>query len=163
MLLKNILSLLIVALFLTSCKKDGFGPLTDTRPEIPVTVVNVYDYRPQPTVKASKTENKITIVLQIPSTTGRTIKEIAKVAASTNYTAVQGTTVGPTGLYTDTPIPGSGTTATFTTTIDEYKTKTSTTTTPASNALLARNFYFVLTLDNNEVIIPTPVRVWIVD
>ena len=163
MLLRNILLLFIAAQFFNSCKKDGFGPLTDTRPEIPVTVVNVFDYRPQPTVKASKAENKITITLQVPVSSGRTIKEITKVAASTNYAAVQGTTVGPTGLYTNTPIPGSGNTVTFTTTIDEYKTKTSTTTTPASNALLARNFYFVLTLDNNEVIIPTPVRVWIVD
>lgn len=163
MFIRNILSFIILAASISSCKKDGFGPLTDTRPEIPVTVKNVYDYRPQPTVLASKAANKITIELEIPATTGRTIKEITKVAASTNYTAVQGTTVGPTGLYTNVPIPGSGNSVTFSTTIDEYKTKTNTTATPASNALLARYFYFVLTLDNDEVIIPTPVRVWIVD
>jgi hypothetical protein len=163
MFLRNICLLMFAAIHISSCKKDGFGPLTDNRPDIPVTVANVFDYRPQPTVKASKTENKITIVLQIPATTGRTIKEITKSAASTNYTAVQGTTVGPTGLYSNTPVPGSGVTVTFTTTFDEYKTKTNTTTNPSSNALLARNFYFVLTLDNGEVIIPTPVRVWIVD
>lgn len=163
MLFRNIFSLLALLVCISSCEKDGFGPLTDTKPEIPVTVTNVYDYRPQPTVLASKAENKITIVLEIPATSGRTIKEITKVAASTNYTAVQGSTVGTNGLYTNIPIPGSGTSATFNTTIDEYKTKTATTTTPASNALLARYFYFVLTLDNDEVIIPTPVRVWVVD
>ena len=163
MLFRNIFSLAVIAMSFASCKKDGFGPLSETRPDVPVTVANVYDYRPQPTVKASKAENKITIVLQIPASTGRTIKEITKVAASTNYTAVQGTTLGPTGLYSNTPIPGSGTSVTFTTTIDEYKTKTSTTTTPASNALLARNFYFVITLDDGSAIIPTAVRVWIVD
>ena len=163
MRLRNISLLVVVVVFSTSCKKEGFGPLTDTRPDIPVTVTNVYDYRPQPTVKASKAENKITIVLQIPATSGRTIKEITKVAASTNYTAVQGSSVGPTGLYTNTPIPGSGTSVTFTTTFEEYKTKTNTATSPASNALLARGFYFVITLDNAEVIIPTPVRVWIVE
>ena len=108
MFIRNILSFIILAASISSCKKDGFGPLTDTRPEIPVTVKNVYDYRPQPTVLASKAANKITIELEIPATTGRTIKEITKVAASTNYTAVQGTTVGPTGLYTNVPIPGSG-------------------------------------------------------
>ena len=154
---------MILVAGMSSCKKDGFGPLTDTKPEIPVTVANVYEYRPQPTVKASKAENKITIVLQIPASSGRTIKEITKIAASTNYTAVQGTTVGTNGLYSNVPIPGSGTSVTFTTTIDEYKTKTATAATPASNALLTRNFYFVITLDNGTEILPTPVRVWIVD
>jgi hypothetical protein len=163
MLFKNIVLLVFTSALISSCKKDGFGPLTDSRPEIPVTVVNVYEYRPQPTVRASKAENKITIVLQIPATTGRSIKAINKVAASTNYTAVQGTAVGPTGLYSNVPIPGSGTSVTFTTTIDEYKTKTNTTTTPASNALLARNFYFVIALDDGTEIVPTPVRVWVVD
>lgn len=163
MIIKNIYLLLIAGVLITSCKKEGFGPLSDNRPEIPVTVANVFDYRPQPTVKASKAENKITVVLQIPATAGRSIKEITKVAASTNYTAVQGTTLGPTGLYSNVPIAGSGNSVTFTTTIDEYKTKTNTTTSPASNALLARNFYFILTLDNGEVIIPSAVRVWIVD
>lgn len=159
----RIISLLILVACMSSCKKDEFGPLTDTRPEVPVTVANVYEYRPQPTVKASKAENKITIVLQIPAESGRTIKEITKVAASTNYTAVQGTTVGTTGLYTNVPIAGSGTSVTFTTTIDEYKTKTGATANPASNALLGRNFYFVITLDNGAEILPMPVRVWIVD
>lgn len=163
MLYRNIILLFFVTATSTSCKKDGFGPLTDNRPEIPVTVVNVYEYRPQPTVKASKAENRITIVMQIPASSGRSIKAINKVAASTNYTAVQGTVIGPTGLYSNTPIPGSGTSVTFTTTIDEYKTKTNTTATPASNTLLARNFYFVIALDDGTEIIPTPVRVWVVD
>src|SRR3954471_22571855 len=93
----------IVPLFLfisifSSCKKDdGFGPLTDSRPAVPVLVANVYDYRPAPTVKASKTANTISITLQIASETGRKIKEVTKIAASTtaNYTAIyNGTTVG---------------------------------------------------------------------
>src|SRR3954466_12738191 len=95
---KNILTLILLAgvAILSSCKKDGFGPLTDTRPEVPVTVANVYEYRPQPTVLTSKaTGGNIVITLQIPASTGRTIKEITKVAAATNYSAVQGSTVGP--------------------------------------------------------------------
>jgi len=167
---KNILTLILLAgvAILSSCKKDGFGPLTDTRPEVPVTVANVYEYRPQPTVLTSKaTGGNIVITLQIPATTGRTIKEITKVAAATNYSAVQGSTVGPSGLYTNTPIPGNGTSVTFSTTIDEYRAKTQTGTTlpavPNSNALLGRLFYFYLTLDNGQVLIPTPVRVWVVD
>lgn len=162
----------LIALFsiiaFNSCKKDGFGPLTDSPADIPVTITNVYDYRPAPTVKASKAENQIRITLEIPASTGRTIKQITKIAASTtaNYTAIySGTTVGTatTQLWSITPITVNATTYTFTTTFDEYKLKIGSTATPASNALLGRDFYFVLKLDNDQEIIPTNTRVWVVD
>jgi hypothetical protein len=128
----------------------------------------VYDYRPAPTVKASKAENQIKIILEIPASTGRTIKQITRIAASTtaNYTAIySGTTVGTatTQLWSITPINVNSTTYTFTTTFDEYKLKIGSTATPASNALLGRDFYFVLKLDNDQEIIPTNTRVWVVD
>jgi hypothetical protein len=165
----NILPLALAAIIgLASCKKEGFGPLTDNRPEVPVTVANVYEFRAAPVVKASKAENKITITLQIPASTGRTIKEVTKIAAATsnNWTTIyNATTVGTaaTQLWSNTPIPVNSTSYTFTTTFDEYKTKTNTSATPASLALLARDFYFMLKLDNDEIIIPTNVRVWVVD
>jgi hypothetical protein len=152
-----------------ACKKDeGFGPLTDSRPSVPVTISNVYDYRPAPTVKASKAENKITITFEIPSSSGRTIKEVTKIAASTtaNFTAIyNGTAVGTgtTQLWSNTPIPVNATSYTFNTTFDEYKAKTGVTTTPTSNALLGRDFYFLLTLDNGETVVPENTRVWVVD
>jgi hypothetical protein len=152
----------------SSCKKDGFGPLTDNRPDVPVTIANVFDYRPSPTVKASKAENQIKIVLEIPASSGRTIKEVIKIAASAtaNYTAIySGTTVGTatSQLWSNTPVAVNSTTYTFTTTFDEYKTKTATANTPGSNTLLGRDFYFLLKLDNDQEIIPTNVRVWVVD
>lgn len=162
----------LVALFtimsFSSCKKDGFGPLTDNHPDVPVTITNVFDYRPSPTVKASKAENQIKIILEIPASSGRTIKEVTKIAASTtaNYTAIySGTAVGTgtTQLWSNTPIAVNNTTYTFTTTFDEYKTKTATVNTPGSNTLLGRDFYFLLKLDNDQEIIPTNVRVWVVD
>src|SRR4030095_6685275 len=137
----------ILLVVTASCKKtEGFHSLTDNPADTPVTVSNVYDFLPTPTVKASKTENKIIITLQIPAEKGRKIKEITKIAASTtaNYNAIyNGTTVG-TGtsqLWSNTPIPVNATTYTFTTTFDEYKTKTGTTTTPVSNKQLDRDFY----------------------
>ncbi|MBB1286026.1 hypothetical protein HRH25_16705 [Flavisolibacter sp. BT320] len=157
---------LICLLGFGACKKEGLNPLSDFRPDIPVTVSNVFDYRPNPTVKASKADDKITITLQIPANSGRTIKEISKVAAATtaNFTPIQtATTVSTNGLYSNTPIPGNGTSVTFETSFTEYKTKTATTTNPASNALLTRAFYFMITLDNGETILPQFVRVWVVD
>lgn len=135
---------------------------------MPVTVANAYDYLPSPTVKASKAENKITITLQIPAESGRKIKEINKIAASTtaNYTAIySGTAVGTgtTQLWSNTPVAVNATSYTFSTTFDEYKAKTGTTATPASNAFLGRDFYFLLTLDNGQTIIPMYTRVWVVD
>ena len=159
----------VVLAFAVSCKKTGgFNSLSDNRPDVPVTVTNAYDYLPSPTIKASKAENKITITLQIPESTGRKIKEITKIAASTtaNYTAIySGTTVGTgtTQLWSNTPISVNGTSYTFNTTFDEYKSKTGLTNTPGSNAFLSRDFYFLITLDNGQTIIPMYTRVWVVD
>ena len=159
----------LILVFAISCKKtEGFNSLSDNRPDVPVTVANAYDYLPAPTIKASKAENKITITLQIPEASGRKIKEITKIAASTtaNYTAIySGTAVGTgtTQLWSNTPIPVNGLSYTFNTTFDEYKTKTGGTTTPGSNAFLNRDFYFLVTLDNGQTIIPMYTRVWVVD
>jgi hypothetical protein len=166
MVSKHIFFILAAGMVITSCKKTSLNPLNDYLPPVAVTVNNVFEYRPTPTVKSSKADNKITIVLQIPSGSGRTIKEITKVAAATtaNYTVIQtATAVGTAGLYTLTPIPGSGTSVTFSTTFDEYKTKTGVTAVPASNALLGRDFYFVITLDDGQTIVTQNIRVWVVD
>lgn len=160
------LTALLAIIAFSSCKKDGFNGLTNNIPDVPVNVSNVFDFRPSPTVKASKAENKITITLDIPESTGRKIKEVSKIAAAAtaNYTVIyNSTTVGISALWSNTPIPVNGNTYTFTTTFDEYKAKTGTTTTPASNALLGRDFYFLLTLDNNQQVIPRNTRVWVVD
>jgi hypothetical protein len=153
------LSLMLLLQAFVACEKtEGFTPLTDTKPPIPVTVPNAIDYRPNPTVKASKADGKIQIVLQIPASSGRTIKEITRVAAGTAYSIVQTNT----GLYNTAPIPGNGTSVTFNTTLTEYTTRAAGTI-PASNAELAKRFFFMLTLDNNQVIYPSEVRVLVVD
>ena len=159
-------SLLLTAI---SCKKtDGFTGLTDNKPAIPVTVVNLFDYIIGPTVRASKAENKITITLQIPVNSGRTIKEVTKIAAqaSASYSAIyNGIAVGTgtTQLWSNTPIAVNAATYTFTTTFHEYRTKKGITAAIPSNAMLANDFYFLLTLDNGETIIPSYTRVWVVD
>ena len=160
--MKTLIKYLPLVLLFTgfvSCKKtEGFTPLTDTKPGIPVTVANAIDYRPNPTVKTSKADGKIQITLQIPANSGRTIKEITRVFAGTAYTGVQSST----GLYNSAPIPGNGTSATFNTTLTEYVTKAAGTI-PASNAELAKRIYFMITLDNDQVIYPADVRVLVVD
>ena len=141
------------------CTKQSIGPLTDLRPAVSVTVSNAVDYRPEPTVSTSKASGgTIQIILSIPAGLGRTIKEITKVSAATNYTLVQGST----GAYNSAPIPGSGTSVTFTTSLAEYVTKAAGVI-PASNSELAKRFYFIVTLDDGSTIITMPARVLVLD
>lgn len=151
--------LLILFFSLAGCTKQTIGPLSDIRPAVSVTVSNAIDYRPEPTVSTSKAGGgAIQIVLSIPSGVGRTIKEITKVSAAVNYSLVQ----SGSGAYNAAPIPGNGTTATFTTSLAEYVTKAGGTV-PASNNELAKRFYFIVTLDDGSVLVSMPTRVLVLD
>ncbi|MBE9602956.1 hypothetical protein [Pedobacter sp. MC2016-24] len=147
---------------LSSCKKDNVSTETSL-PAIPVTVENTTGNFLSPIVNTSLTNRTITIILTIPSSSGRTIKEITRVAANTVYSSVQTTT----GLYKTGAIAGNGTNSiTFTTTLDEYISKGYTIPTAAqaggaAAAFLTRYFFFMLTLDDGQIIIPTYVRVYV--
>jgi len=161
--IKTLLSLgLILSVGITSCKKDNVS-LENNLPEIPVTVSNKIGIWTAPTVSSSfGAGGAIRIVLEIPASSGRTIKEITRVAANTTVGSVQVTT----GLYNAAPIVGGGTSVTFTTTLAEYFTKAggtpyTATTAGTASSFLAKNFYFMLTLDDGKVIIPTQVRVYV--
>lgn len=91
---KNIkyLSFLLLTVIMISCKKEAFNGLSDVRPAVPVTVTNAIDFRPEPTVSTSiSAGGAIQIVLAIPASSGRTIKEITRIAASTTYSLLQNT------------------------------------------------------------------------
>ena len=157
----KILSFLILVITMISCKKEAFNGLSDNRPAIPVTITNAIDYRPEPTVATSKgAGGAIKITLAIPASSGRTIKEITKIAAATSYTQIQST--GTTGFYTSTPIAVNSTTYTFNTSLAEYVIKGPGTIPTVSTSVgteLAKRFYFLITLDDGTVIIPEAVRV----
>ncbi|HMK05859.1 MAG TPA: hypothetical protein VK489_16775 [Ferruginibacter sp.] len=157
--------LFLLSVVIISCKKEDFNGLSDVRPDVPVTVPNAIDFRPEPTVKTSiSAGGAIQIILEIPASSGRKIKEITRIAANTTYTAIQST--GTTGFYTTAPpfvpIPVNATTYTFNTTLAEYVVK-GPGVIPAVSATvgteLAKRFYFLITLDDNSVLIPQPVRV----
>lgn len=156
---------IVVSVAMSSCKKDNIS-LENNLPEIPVTVANKMGTFTAPTVSTSFAAGApITITLEIPASSGRTIKEITRVAANTTYGSVQVAT----GLYNTAPIAGSGTSVTFSTTLAEYYTKTAipvasqltAATSGTATSLLTRNFYFMITLDNDQVIVPTYVRVYV--
>ena len=165
----NIKSSLFLGMILTivmgSCKKENIS-LENKFPDVPVTVTNQIGIFTAPAVSTSFSGGgNIKIVLAIPASSGRTFKEVTRIAAGTAYGSVQVTT----GLYNAAPIAASGTSFTFTTTLAEYYAKTSTAvsaqataaTSGTATSFLARNFYFMITLDNGQVIVPTYVRVYV--
>lgn len=87
---KYILVAGVALLGLSSCEKNEIGFTKDQKPDIPVTITNAADFRPEPTVTTSIAGGgAIQIVLSIPTSSGRRIKEITRIAASTNYQLVQ--------------------------------------------------------------------------
>jgi len=162
---KNTIIICLAAMLIFSgCKKDDFNFLSTSYPDVPVTVTNLYGmYNGVPTVSTSLSGGgAITITLSIPVGSGRTLKEIPRVAvASTpnNYKVVEVTT----GLYNTAPLAATGTSFTFTTSLAEFTTKTgiSVTTGGTATSFLSRYFYFLITLDNVHQLIPVPVRVYV--
>lgn len=159
-----VLTGLLFVTMLSACDRDKkYEGLDNTGPKYAVTVSNLYGIFTYPVVATSLSGGgAITITLNIPANTGRTIKEITRVALGTsgaNYVVAQRTT----GLYNTAPIPGSGISATFTTSLAEYTTKTGLAVTVGGTAtsFLARYFYFMVTLDNGEQLLTEAVRVYV--
>lgn len=159
---------LLTVIFFGSCKKEStldFATSDAARAAVPVTVSNLYaTTNGVPTVQTSLSGGGgITITLQIPGGSGRTIKQIDKVAVAANTTSYTVVQSSATAAYNATPITGSGTSVTFTTSLTEYTTKTGLAVTASGTAtsFLARYFYFLITLDNGAQVIPVPVRVYV--
>ena len=156
--------LIIGAMIMNSCSKQDIDPLMDNRPAVPVSITNATEFRPDPTVTTSLADGgKISVVLTIPSTGGRTIKEITRIAAATSYTKIQ--SGGSTGYYENAPIAVNGTTFTYNTTIADYFVKFPPTSATGSNPPatankeLALRLYFLVTLDDNTQVVTMPVRI----
>lgn len=155
--------ILLIALIigLHGCSKQETDPLLDLRPDVPVSITNAAEFRPDPTVTTSiAAGSNIQIVLSIPDEPGRRMAEISRIAASTSYTRIQSS--GTSGFYVATPIPVNGTTYTYNTTIAEYFSKNPVSAgNPAAkaNAELALRFYFLIILEDGTKLVTTPVRV----
>lgn len=158
---------LIIALMLLvgfgSCKKDyDYLSLRDAIPVDAITVSNATYYERIPFVTTSiSAGGKIDIILQLAEGSSANIKEITRVNASSTNKAINATSVQvPTGLYNTAIIAGSGKSVTFSTTIDEYlKKKGLTALVATATAPYDLQFYFLVTLDNGQTIIPLETRV----
>lgn len=157
--------IIIGAIAINSCSKQDIDPLLDQRPEVPVSITNATAFRPDPTVTTSLAGGgNIQVVLSIPSQSGRTIKEITRIAASTSFSKIQ--SGGSTGYYVATPIAVNGTTYTYNTSLTEYFSKfpvSSSNPAAKANSELALRLYFLITLDDNSQLVTTPVRILVLE
>jgi len=159
--LKGILfALLVVATF--GCKDDlEYGPLVrDNRPAVPVTFPNATTFGGNPFIEVSTAANTpIEFTLSIPASTGRTIKEITRVVGGT--TAINPASLNTTAnLFQQAPIPATGTTAKFSTTLAAFRTRYPTVSVTPGTATVPREiaFMFLVTLDDNTQIVTQQVR-----
>jgi hypothetical protein len=156
---------LLAGLVLTTsaCKDDlEYGPLVrDNRPDVPVTFTNATTFGGTPYIEISTAGNTpITFNLSIPSGSGRTIKEIRVVGGTTGVNAASLNTAS--NLFQPTAIVGTGTTATFSTTLAAFRTRYPTVpVTPTGNPVSPREigFIFAVTLDDGTQIVTVQTRV----
>lgn len=145
-----------------ACKDDlEYGPLVrDNRPAVPVTFPGATTFGGNPFVEVSAAGNgAIKFTLSIPASTGRTIKEITKVAGGA--TGINpGTLNTASAIINTAPIAGTGTTAVFETTLAAFKTKFPSVATTPGTATAPREiaFIFLVTLDDNTQIVTQQVR-----
>jgi len=159
----NLILALILILGLGSCKKDyDYLSLRDAVPVDVITVDNAVYYERIPFVTTSQSAGgNIEIVLKLADSSPNTIKEITRVNASSLNKAINATSVQTTtGLYNTAVITGGGKTVSFKTSIAEYLKKKGLTALPLSGtAPYDLQFYFLVTLDNGQTIIPLETRV----
>lgn len=159
----NLIIALMLILGLGSCKRDyDYLSLRDAVPTDAITVTNASYYERIPFVTTSiSAGGKIDITLQLAEGSTANIKEITRVNASSTNKAINATSVQvSTGLYNTAVITGNGKSVTFSTTIDEYLKKKGLTTLQATaTAPYDLQFYFLVTLDNGQTIIPLETRV----
>jgi hypothetical protein len=157
------LIILFTAAGLFSCDDEWTDDIVkDNKPEIPVTYPGTTSvgFNPYYTVSISG-NGDIGIVMEIPSTSGHTIKSIKKiVAGATGLTP--GNLNDATVPYA-TDIAVNATTATFNTSITEFNTRMSAANdVPASipaGTYVERAFMFTIVLDDDSEIIPVQLRV----
>jgi hypothetical protein len=159
----NLIIALTLILGLGSCKKDyDYLSLRDAIPADAIIVSNATYYERFPFVTTSiSAGGKIDITLQLAEGSSANIKEITRVNASSTNKAINATSVQTTtGLYNTVAIAGNGKSATFSTTIDEYLKKKGLAILQATaTAPYDLQFFFLITLDNGQTIIPIETRV----
>ena len=169
------ITILTVMIGMSGCEKDYGVGLQDAISAVPVTVQNQKYFERLPYVETSIAGGgTIEVVLAIPETSPRTIKEITRVTLhAINAVVPVGTPAFNTGTiqnpasyynYITAPIVGGGKTVSFKTSISEFLTKRRLAAYPRNTNATANvpnqdmQMFFLVTLDDNSTVIPVETR-----
>jgi hypothetical protein len=146
-----------------SCDDEFTDDLVkDNKPEVPVTFAGATTHGFNPYYTVSKASGTIAITLEIPESSGRSIKAIRKVTAgATGLTP--GSLLDNTTAYASN-ISVNATSFTFTTSITEFDAKMTVPAnrvpaTIAAGTFAERAFMFAVVLDDDTEIIPVQCRI----
>jgi len=160
-----ILLFVIVVTVCTSCSKKYTELYSDNIPDIAVTYKGAITHGANPYITQLVSQEDITLTLQIPDGQGRSIKEITKVLAGATSINAGGVRDGK---YIAIPIPGKANEVVFNTSISAFRSASTSNNklvqdfiNSSSATSLQIAFMFLVTLDNNQQIIPVQVQVWL--
>lgn len=164
--MKNVLRIFFGLLLITSfasCDDEFEGEIVrDNRPEIPVTFEGATTAGFSPYYTVSYANGNFTITLRIPESSQVRIREVSNIVAGATSINVASLTAPASIQYLAAPASVNGYTYTLTSSIAEFNTKVPAsariTSAPAAGALVERTFMFLLTMEDNSIIVPVPLR-----
>lgn len=164
--MKNIFKLIFGLLFMvsiSSCEDEFEGEIVrDNRPEIPVTFEGATTVGFNPYYAVSFANGNFSITLRIPENSPLRIKEVSNVVAGATSINVASLTAPASIQYLTGPAAVNGYTYTLTSSLTEFNTKVPAaarvTTAPAAGTFTERSFMFLLTMEDNSIIVPVQVR-----
>lgn len=161
-LLKIFCGLLLMAA-VSSCEDEFEGEIVrDNLPEIPVTFEGATTAGFSPYYIVSYANGNFSITLRIPENSPLRIKEVTNVVAGATSINVASLKDPVSIQYLSAPATVNGYTYTLTSSLTEFNTKVATaarvTSAPAAGAFTERSFMFLLTMEDNSIIVPVQVR-----
>jgi hypothetical protein len=154
---------LLLMVAISSCEDEFEGEIVrDNQPEIPVTFEGATTSGFSPYYAVSYTNGNFSITLRIPENSPLRIKEVTNVVAGATSINAASLTDAASIQYLNAPVTVDGYTYTLTSSITEFNTKVATaarvTTAPAAGAFTERSFMFLLTMEDDSIIVPVQVR-----
>lgn len=154
---------LLLMVAISSCEDEFEGEIVrDNLPEIPVTFEGATTAGFSPYYAVSYANGNFSITLSIPENSPLRIKEVTHVVAGATSINVASLTDVASIQYLNAPAAVNGYTYTLTSSLTEFNTKVATgarvTAAPAAGTFTERSFMFLLTMEDDSIIVPVQVR-----
>lgn len=136
--------------------------VVDNKPEIPVTFPGSTSFGGSPYYEQPRSQDQITISVQIPENSPVKIAEISKIIAGTSSITPGNLMTATVASYIAAPIVVNGYSTTFTTSITEFNSKVAAASRIGATVnapYTERAFMMLVTMEDGSQIIPTQIRI----